>query len=173
VRTALAVAAVLVAAAPASAADPAAEAERLAKARERWAAQDARDYRFRVALSCFCLHRSPVTIRVRDGKPRGTPRRLHDFDTVEELFARIEEQLDRGGGARARYAARTGVPRRFDADPLPRAVDDEYSVTVRRFRVMRGSGANARVRLALRASSVLVGASAASAALSWRAARRP
>jgi hypothetical protein len=134
--SALAVAAALVAAAPASA-DPAAEAERLAKARERWAAQGARDYRFRLALSCFCLHRSPVTIHVRDGKPRGTPRWLRRFDTVEELFERIEEQIDRGGGAGARYARRTGVPRRFDADPLPRAVDDEYAVTVRRFRVLR------------------------------------
>jgi Family of unknown function (DUF6174) len=134
--TALAVAAALVAAAPASA-DPAQEADQLAKARERWAARDASDYRYRVALACFCVHRSPVTIRVRDGRPRGTPRRLREFDTVEELFARIEEQIDRGGGANARYARRTGVPRQFDADPLPRAVDDEYSVTVRRFRLLR------------------------------------
>jgi hypothetical protein len=124
----------LAAPAGASAAD---EATKLAKARERWAAQDAGDYRFRIALACFCLHRSPVTVHVRDGRPRGTPRRLRDFDTVEELFARIEEQIDRGGGAHARYARRTGVPRRFDADPLPRAVDDEYSVTVRRFRLAR------------------------------------
>jgi hypothetical protein len=127
---------VLVAAAPASA-DPAREAERLAKARERWAAQDARDYRFRIMVSCFCLPRGPVTVHVRDGKPRGTPRRVHEFDTVEELFERIEEQIGRGGGAHARYARRTGVPRRFDADPLPQAIDDEYAVTVRRFRLMR------------------------------------
>ena len=113
------------------------EAERLAKARERWAARAVRSYRFRLAVACFCAHRSPVTIRVRDGKPRGTPHRFREFDTVEELFARIDEELDRGGDPRARYARRTGVPRQFDADPLPRAIDDEYAVTVRRFRVVR------------------------------------
>ena len=113
------------------------EAERLAKARERWAARDADSYRFRLALSCFCVQHSPVTIRVHDGKPRGTPRRLREFDTVEELFARIAEELGRGGDPGARYARRTGVPRQFDADPLPPAVDDEYGVTVRRFRVVR------------------------------------
>ena len=72
-----------------------------------------------------------------DGRPRGTPRRVRDFDTVAELFARIREQIDRGGDANARYARRTGVPRSFDADPLPQAVDDEYYVSVRRFRVTR------------------------------------
>ena len=91
----------------------------------------------RLALSCFCVHHSPVTIRVHDGKPRGTPRRLREFDTVEELFARIDEELGRGGDPGARYARRTGVPRQFDSDPLPQAVDDEYGVTVRRFRVVR------------------------------------
>jgi hypothetical protein len=113
------------------------ETTRLAKARERWAAQEARDYTFRIRITCFCPVRDFVTIRVRDGKPRGTPRRLRDFDTTEELFARVEDELDRGGDPDARYAARTGVPRRFDADPAPRAVDDEYAVTVRRVRITR------------------------------------
>lgn len=113
------------------------EAERLAEARQRWAARGVRSYRFRLAVACFCAHRAPVTIRVRDGKPRGTPQRFREFDTVEELFARIDEELDRGGDPQARYARRTGVPRQFDADPLPHAVDDEYAVTVRRFRAVR------------------------------------
>jgi hypothetical protein len=78
-----------------------------------------------------------VTIRVRGGKPRGTPRRLRDLDTVEELFARIGGEIDRGGTPRARYAKRTGVPRRFAIDPLPNAADDEYGVTVRKLRITR------------------------------------
>jgi Family of unknown function (DUF6174) len=133
------VASVLAAAAlvaPATA-DPADEAAELAKARERWAAQDARDYSFRVRVLCFCAHRDFVRVRVRDGRPRDTPRRLRELDTVEELFTRIAEQIERGGGADARYGRRSGAPRSFDADPLPRAVDDEYAVTVRGLRITR------------------------------------
>jgi anaerobic selenocysteine-containing dehydrogenase len=138
VRRSSAVAAALVAAlaaaAPAAAAD---EGTRLAKARERWAEQHALDYTFRIQVTCFCPRRDPVKIRVRDGKPRGTPARLRGFDTIEELFTRIGEELDRGGDPGVRYAARTGAPRHFDADPAPRAIDDEYAITVRRVRITR------------------------------------
>jgi hypothetical protein len=134
---AAAAAAVLAGAAPA-AADPAEEAAKLARARERWTAQHARDYTFRLRVTCFCPQLAPVRIRVRDGKPRGTPRYLRRFDTVEELFARIDEEIGRGAAKLdARYARRTGAPRHFDADPLPRAIDDEYSVGVRKLRITR------------------------------------
>ena len=123
------------AAARAAAAD---EAAKLAKARERWAAQHAIDYSYRVRVSCFCPDRDPVTIRVRDGEPRSTPRRLRRFDTIEELFRRIAEELERGTEApTARYARRTGAPRRISADPIPQAIDDEYVVTVRKLRITR------------------------------------
>jgi hypothetical protein len=65
------------------------------------------------------------------------PARLRTIDTVEELFARIAEEIERGGDPGARYARRTGAPRRFAADPAPRAVDDEYVVAVRKLRVTR------------------------------------
>jgi len=129
----LAVALAAVAAAPASADD----ITDWAKARERWAAQDALDYSFRIRVLCFCPRRDPVKIVVRDGKPRGTPARLRDFDTIEELFADIREEIDRGGTPQARYAKRTGAPRRFSADPAPQAVDDEYQITVRKLRITR------------------------------------
>ena len=111
------------------------QATRLAKARERWAVQDARDYTFRIRVTCFCPVRDFVKVRVRDGKPVGTPRRLRAFDTIAELFARVGDELDRGGNPRASYARRTGAPRRFSADPAPQAVDDEYAITVRRVRI--------------------------------------
>jgi hypothetical protein len=135
----LAVAAVFASALAPGAPAAGAEDERTAwaKARERWAVQDARDYTYRVRIACFCPDRRFVKIRVRAGKPRGTPRSLRAFDTVEELFARIDEQLRRGGGAQARYAARTGHPRSFSADPMPEAIDDEYGVTVRDLRITR------------------------------------
>jgi hypothetical protein len=140
-------AACLVAAAPAAAkpaapaaADPATEAAKLAKARERWAAQDAVNYRYRLRVACFCPPRGPVTIRVRGGRPRGTPDSLRRFDTVEKLFARIREELDRGGkGLHARYGVR-GIPKDFSADPFPDAVDDEYTVIVRRLRITTRQG---------------------------------
>ena len=91
-RWASALVAALALAVPASAA-AADETTKLAKARERWAAQDARDYTFRIRITCFCPVRDFVTIRVRGGKPRGTPRRLRDVDTIEELFARVQDEL--------------------------------------------------------------------------------
>jgi len=91
-----------------------------------------------VRLSCFCADRDPVTIRVRDGEPRGTPRRLRRFDTIEELFTRIAEELERGTeGPTARYARKTAAPRWISADPIPQAIDDEYVVTVRKLRITR------------------------------------
>ncbi len=129
--------AALALAAPASAAAADDEGTRLATARERWAAQDALDYTFRIRITCYCAHRDPVKVRVRDGKPRGTPARLRRFDTIEELFRRVGEELDRGGDPDVRYAARTGAPRSFDADPAPNAIDDEYAVTVRRVKITR------------------------------------
>ena len=132
-----AVAATLLAAAPA-AADPEAQLTKWAKARERWAQQGALDYTFRVRLTCFCPRRNAVRIVVRDGKPRGTPRRLRAFDTIPELFALIKEEIDRGTpDLDARYAKVTGAPRSFDADPAPNAIDDEYAVTARKLRITR------------------------------------
>ena len=139
-RAAVAAAALVACLLPAApvAAGPAREAAKLAGARDRWQAQHARDYTFRLRLACFCVQRDPVRIRVRDGKPRSTPRSLRRFDTVPELFARIREEIDRGAkGLDARYGARTGVPRDFSADPLPLAIDDEYTVIVRRLRITR------------------------------------
>ena len=130
--------AALLAAAPAAASAPD-EATKLAKARERWAAQDALDYTYRVRLTCFCPDRDPVTIRVRDGEPRGTPRRLRRFDTIEELFSadrRGARARHRGARRRATRAV-TGAPRWFNADPIPQAIDDEYVVTVRKLRITR------------------------------------
>ena len=107
------------------------------QARERWSSQHARDYTYRLRLSCFCLPTDPVKIRVRDGKPRGTPRRLRRLDTIEELFARIQEEIaKRTAGLDVRYGPR-GVPLDFSADPIPMAIDDEYTVRVRRLRIER------------------------------------
>jgi hypothetical protein len=114
-RSASALVATLALAAPVGAFAADDEGTKLAKARERWTAQDARDYTFRIRVTCFCPVRDFVTIRVRDGKPRGTPRRLRAFDTIDELFARIREELDRGGDPGARYGARSGAPRSFYA----------------------------------------------------------
>jgi len=92
---------------------------------------------------CSCpglgyAHTETVKIRVSDGKPRRTPRSLRRFDTVEELFARVREQIERSTeGLDVRYSARTGVPKDFSADPLPMAIDDEFRVRVRELRITR------------------------------------
>jgi hypothetical protein len=127
------------AAGAAAASDPAEERRKLADARAKWARQHVRDYRFRLRLTCFCPERWPVTVVVRDGRPRGARAFQRHFDTVPAMFRQISRALrdERAGEVRARYDRRRGFPRFASIDRIKLAIDDEVSFTVDRFRVLR------------------------------------
>jgi hypothetical protein len=121
--------------------DPARERQQLKDARALWASQHVRSYRYRLRLSCFCPQevRGPVTIVVRNGRPRGTSGFHKQLDTVRELFTKISRALkdEKAGDVSARYDRRRGFPREASIDQIKLAIDDELSFTVDRFRVLR------------------------------------
>jgi hypothetical protein len=116
------------------------EQRRLDEARARWREHGFRSYRFRVALSCFCLPeiREPRVIVVRRGRPQGAPEHLRPAATVPRLLRMVQRAIDdRVSGLSVRYGRR-GVPRRIGLDPDRGLADDEHEFTAGRLR--RGAG---------------------------------
>jgi hypothetical protein len=112
------------------------EQRRLDDARARWDRASLRNYRFRVALQCFCLPdvRRPRVIVVRRGHPQRPPSHLRWVATVPRMFLTVQEAIDeRVSGLDVRYGRR-GVPRRISVDPRSGIADDEHAYEVDRFR---------------------------------------
>ena len=93
---------------------------------------------FRLRLRCFCALRDPVKIRVRDGKPRGTPRPLravrHRRGAVRAHRARRSRTRP---GLDVRSPAAAAAAEEFSADPAPMAIDDEYACACGGMRITR------------------------------------
>jgi hypothetical protein len=108
-------------------------------ARQRWAAAGLRDYRFTVALQCFCIGdvTEPRVLTVRRGKPRKPPRHLRNVATVRRLFARVQDAID-AGLARlvVRYGER-GLPRLVAIDSSLMIADEEVTYRASRLRALR------------------------------------
>ena len=115
--------------------DDGSEQQRLDRARDRWRDYGVRDYRFRVALQCFCPEeiREPVVIRVRDGRPRAVPSHLRKAATVPRLLRIVQRAIDdRVAGLNVRYG-RHGVPRSIGIDSSRAVADEEREYEIDRF----------------------------------------
>ncbi len=110
----------------------------------QWTSSGIQSYRFTLQRSCFCsLNNTPVVIEVRNGvplsikKPSGDsvdPTPFATYDTIEEIFARVQSVLDTPRGvAKVTYNALLGYPVTVTLDPLPDAVDDELALEVTGF----------------------------------------
>jgi hypothetical protein len=113
---------------------------RLDAARERWAALDARSYRLRVRVSCFCPDsiRRARTIVVRGGKPVGpVPSHLRTYATVPRLFTRVQDAIDGDVARLTTSYAKSGVPTTIYIDESEMTADEERGVTVDRVRLLR------------------------------------
>jgi hypothetical protein len=115
------------------------ERGRLEENRQRWQRQGVRSYEMRQEYICFCppgmlgpvlirVHDGVVVSRVRvDGQP--TPVPAEWFGTVEDLFARVEDALDRDfDTVTVAYDPEMGYPRRIALDVDDDAVDDEMGI---------------------------------------------
>jgi hypothetical protein len=71
---------------------------------------------------------------VRDGKPVGTPPALRAYDTVPELFGRIQRAIDSHPYKVAVTYDRRGVPTMLAVDEARSLADDVTGYTVERFR---------------------------------------
>ena len=128
--------------------DPA-EVELLRASRERWDREGLTRYRYTLELHAMIVGGSPIAVEVRDDAPVSV--RYVDgaaagpeasfiarFDTVEELFGVIEEQLEQGADRiAAAYDPALGYPVSAEIDPEENAIDDEFSFQVSGFEALR------------------------------------
>ncbi len=128
---------------------PSSPADDLRAARAEWERQGISSYRYTVHRSCECLPEAtaPARVEVRDGRTvsvaattGGRQLRPEDFgqyDTVEELFAVIEEAISRDPYRfSASYDERLGYPLGYSVDFDREHADDEGGLAITDFEVI-------------------------------------
>jgi hypothetical protein len=135
-----------------AACSPLAQAQRdLDDSRRLWAMQGVEDYRFHLQVSCFCPGEitSPVMIEVHNSAPAsiidvdtGLPNTSalleSNYSTVERLQGFIQEAIQQGADSiQASYDPDLGYPIRVRIDYMQAAIDDEISIAVTDFEVLR------------------------------------
>jgi hypothetical protein len=126
----------------------------LSRNQSKWDKAGIKNYRYSLHIGCFCAFRDrmPLTVEVRDGKmvsmsySDGTPVSAEDmqidffqqFSTIDGIFA----DLSTGGASKAEkvevtYDPTYGFPAQVYVDQILQAADDEYSVQVSNFEVLK------------------------------------
>ncbi len=126
------------------------ERDALEANRARWASLEIVSYRYEYALNCYCggPGAQPVAVLVQDGdvvavsNPDGSevagPWEPADYPTIEDLFDRVEESLNREPyEARVKYDAQYGYPADAYFDFEQNAIDEEFGFVVTEFVVVR------------------------------------
>ena len=115
----------------------------IAAQREIWQALGIDDYSFEITRSCFCPPQSigPFLVTVEDGVATsvlfegaaadeqfttGLPR------TIDDVFQRLLD-LEDAAEVVVAWDAEHGFPSHADVDPIPNAIDDEFSLLVTSF----------------------------------------
>ena len=107
---------------------------RLDAAKHRWQRLHARTYSYSVTPTCGRCETTTGRITVRDGKPVGTPPALRAYDTVPELFKRIQRAIDSRPYQLDVTYDRRGVPTMLSVDEDQSMADDVTGYAVERFR---------------------------------------
>ena len=126
----------------------------LEKNRQPWQDSGITHYRFSLNIGCFCAFRSqmPITVEVQNGEiisityPDGTLAAETDpgyetfsrYATIERIFSELEAGL--AGDAEevtVTYDSARGYPSEIYFDYIKDAVDDELSLTVSNFEVLK------------------------------------
>ena len=120
----------------------------------KWEQANIDSYRFSLMIGCFCafMDRMPLTIEVNNGQVTsikyadgssvdstdGQFEYFNRFATMDGLFAEVK--ADQNGAAeevKVTYDSTYGYPSRISVDRIKAAVDDEYSLTVSNFEVLK------------------------------------
>jgi Family of unknown function (DUF6174) len=107
---------------------------RLDAAKHRWERLHARNYTYSVTPTCGRCETTTGRIKVRNGKPVGTPPALRAYDTVPELFTRIQRAIDSHPYRVDVTYDRRGVPTMLAVDEDRSLADDVTGYMVERFR---------------------------------------
>jgi len=107
---------------------------RLDAAKHRWQRLRARNYTYLVTPTCGRCETTTGRIKVRDGKPFGTPPALRAYDTVPELLARVQRAIDSHAYRVDVTYDKRGVPTTLAVDESRSLADDVTGYSVERFR---------------------------------------
>ncbi len=126
----------------------------LSRNQSKWENAGIKDYRYDLFIGCFCAFRDrmPVTVEVRDGKTvsmtyaDGTPLTQSDldidffqrFNTLEGIFADLASgQASKAEAIEVTYDPTYGFISQMNVDQIKLAADDEYSVQVSNFEILK------------------------------------
>lgn len=117
--------------------------------RERWEEQNIDHYRFTVVVSCFCpFAGAEATYEVQNGQVvyesvQAAPDREIDpaqvgefyqpYNTIEKVFAYLEEATNEADETTVEYDPTYGFPTNISVDWIKEAVDDEMYLTLSNF----------------------------------------
>ena len=121
---------------------------------EKWNNAKITQYRYSLTVSCFCAFRDrmPLTVEVRQGEvislayADGTALSRADanyeflsrYATVERLFSELEADLSgEADEVTVTYDPTYGFPRTIHLDVIKEAIDDELSLEVTNFEVVK------------------------------------
>lgn len=118
---------------------------------QKWQAAGITDYRFTLALLCFCqfygqvqveVHGDLVAMTLEDGKllMPGTPGyEAHSpYSTIERAFDAVRTALGKADHVDIVYDPTLGYPTTIRVDYVQRAVDDELSIEISAFTPLGG-----------------------------------
>ncbi len=126
----------------------------LEKNRQTWQDSGITNYRFSLTVGCFCPFRSqmPLTVEIQNGEIismtylDGAPVAAADpnyetfsrYATIERIFSQLEAGLTgEADEVTVTYDSAHGFPSKIYFDYIKAAVDDELSLTVSNFEVLK------------------------------------
>lgn len=109
-----------------------------AEQEDGWKQRGIDDYTMLVGRSCFCPPQDPYEITVVDGvvttvTSKGAPvppAEVADIPTTVPALYALIRRLPVESLRSVRYELGPGIPSAISVDPVPNAVDDEYSIIV-------------------------------------------
>ncbi|HJP88197.1 MAG TPA: DUF6174 domain-containing protein [Candidatus Limnocylindrales bacterium] len=116
--------------------------EALGVQQQVWNSKGITDYEFSLTKSCFCPDMPTYRVTVVDGvvsqvtvsRVPVDPAEVKDLPkTIPELFALVHA-LPADQALAVMYDPDWGFPQRIDVDPIPNAVDDEYTIAAVAFK---------------------------------------
>lgn len=127
-------------------------ARELRRNQRRWYADNLKNYRYTLQISCFCTSetREPVEIEVRNGKLKsisrpkgGAPVDLNTFErysTIPKLFNVIQKAIAaQADEISVKYNPQYGYPTNIYINPETMIADEEIWLTISNFQVIPSS----------------------------------